>query len=606
MQILRTGDLVIARRARWRVADIRQHERCQVMRLIAVAPHAGIERRLIAPFDLLQPLRTTRTPRFVRTSAWHSACRSLLSSSEAGGSLHAAGSARVDVMPHQLEPALAIIRGLATRLLLADDVGLGKTIQAGLVCAELVRRGACERLLVLTPAGLRDQWLRELSDRFKLNVAVVDAPLLRRLASDLPVGTNPWITTPLAITTIDYVKRAEVLPAVASCSWDLVIVDEAHGVASDSDRRTAVEALTAAASYVMLLTATPHNGDAALFASLCRLGEVDGSPLVVFRRTRGQVGTATRRRIHVVAVHATDSERRMHALLERYGNELRRERRRDGRSEPLLALSVLHKRAFSSAWSLAESVERRVAALAPATTSPELQDVGLQLALPLDDPSGEAIGADQPPLWPDDLALADRALERRLLTPLLFAARLASRAESKLRRLAVLLRRVREPAVVFTEYRDTLLHLRQHLTRSSIVLHGALTRDQRSAALAAFASSPSAILLATDAAAEGLNLHRHCRLVINLELPWNPMRLEQRIGRVDRIGQTRTVHAFHLVAADAGELRIAERLRGRLAIAAADIAVPNPLGDEQLARAFLNGGRHHGARDAGSSRRRTH
>src|SRR5262249_32977515 len=159
------------------------------------------------------------------------------------------------------------------------------------------------------------------------------------------------------------------------------------------------------ASYVLLLTATPHNGDPRAFASLCHIGAVDDTPLVVFRRTRREVGVGGRRRVHLTRVRASADERRMHALLARYGRELRRERARDGLAMPLLALSVLHKRAFSSAWSLAESVRRRLEALAGHDAPPD----SLQLALPLDDPSGDLVRADEPPEWPDDLRLADAA-----------------------------------------------------------------------------------------------------------------------------------------------------------------------------------------------------
>jgi hypothetical protein len=290
----------------------------------------------------------------------------------------------------------------------------------------------------------------------------------------------------------------------------------------------------------------------------------------------------------------------MHALLTRYGDALRDERRHDGRGDPLLALSVLHKRAFSSAWSLAQSVERRLTAL----TRPDDASGGEQLALPLGDPTGDFVLVDQPPLWPDDLRMADRAHERRLLTALLSSARTASVAETKLRRLDTLLRRTREPAVVFTEYRDTLAHVRQRLTRPTVVLHGGLAREERVKVLAEFAAAPAAVLLATDAAAEGLNLHVHCRLVINLELPWNPMRLEQRIGRVDRIGQRRAVHAFHLIAEDTGEVRVLDRLRSRVAAAGADIGVSDPLGDHDervVASLVITGAEIDGTGDAGSA-----
>src|SRR5205807_7220175 len=126
--------------------------------------------------------------------------------------------------------------------------------------------------------------------------------------------------------------------------------------------------------------------------------------------------------------------------------------------------------------------------------------------------------------------------------------------------------------------RDTLLHLERALSGTAI-LHGGMSREERTASLEAFASGTRRILLATDAAGEGLNLHHACRVVINLELPWNPMRLEQRSGRFDRIGQTRRVHAVHLIARDCGETRILERLARRIAQARSDLGSPDPLGN---------------------------
>jgi superfamily II DNA/RNA helicase len=123
--------------------------------------------------------------------------------------------------------------------------------------------------------------------------------------------------------------------------------------------------------------------------------------------------------------------------------------------------------------------------------------------------------------------------------------------------------------------------MRERLARPAFVLHGGLTREERASVLASFARDPHGLLLATDAAAEGLNLHHHCRLVVNLELPWNPMRLEQRIGRVDRIGQRRTVHAFHLIARGTGESRLLGRLRARVGAAQAEFGAPDPLADER-------------------------
>jgi superfamily II DNA or RNA helicase len=584
------GDLVIVRRSRWRVADVRHYETCALVTLHG-AGHTGARavRRVVSPFDLIEPIDRVRRPRFVGSRSWRRACRAAIAAEIPAGGLVAGRAAAIDLLPYQLEPALAVVRGIGSRFLLADEVGLGKTIQAALVAAELIARGAIDRVLVLTPAGLRDQWVDELSRRFAIAGTRVDAPMLRRAAAGLPIGVNPWSTVAVAVASIDYVKRPEVLPAVASISWDLIVVDEAHTVAADSDRRQAAHALAARAPYVLLLTATPHSGDRDLFASLCAVGAMDDTPLVVFRRTRLDAGIAARRRVHIVRVHANAAERRMHAHLMRYAGAVRAERGPSRGADTLLALGVLHKRMLSSAWSLGQSVERRLVMLAGTAGADEAE----QLLLPLSDPAGELIGADQPPVWPSALVLADRERERVLLTALLTAAREAARTETKLTRLAALLRRTREPVVVFTEYRDTLLHVLRRIARPAVVLHGGLRREERAGALARFASTADVVLLATDAAAEGLNLHHHCRTIVNLELPWNPSRLEQRVGRVDRIGQPRTVHAFHLVAATTGESVVLDRLRARIAIAEADVQAANPLADRAhergIARVLFSG-----------------
>jgi len=573
---------VRVRGARWRIADIRTHEDCQVVTLAGTsAAHALVEQRVLAPFDDIEPIVRNRRPRFVRSGRWWRACRLLLADTAPPGALRSVHRARIEIMAHQLEPALSVVRGSGSRVLLADEVGLGKTIQAGIIVSELLVRGAADRVLVVAPAGLRDQWCEELAGRFRLEPYLADAASMRRLSATLPLGINPWITEPIVVTSVDYAKRPEVLPAVAAVCWDVVIVDEAHATAGDSDRQIAVGALTARAAYVLLLTATPHSGDARSFASLCRCGEA-GDQLLVFRRRRSDVRRGAIRRIHTVLVRTSPEERRLHALLDRYVAAVRAES-----AGAWLAASVLHKRALSSAWSLARSVEKRLSAL-DGSGPPS----GEQLQLPFANADGEFAGGDDEPAWPGGVGLADASREMRLLRLVLAAARVATARETKLNALVRLLRRAGEPAIVFTEYRDTLLHVRRTLSIPSLVLHGGLTRAERAASIRDFMAGGRPLLLATDAGAEGLNLHYGCRLVINLELPWNPMRLEQRIGRVDRVGQRRTVHAFHLVSASTAERRILARLKARVARAAADIGAPDPVGgieEQAIARIVVLG-----------------
>jgi SNF2 family DNA or RNA helicase len=581
MKILRAGMFVNARRRRWRVVEARAFDDCQLITLSGLGPgNAGHETSLLAPFDSIEPIQETVRPKRVRPARWRRACRRLLMDAFSDEQLREAARARIDLLPHQLEPAIALVRGHGCRVLLADAVGMGKTIQAGLALAELRARGMADRVLIVTPAGLRDQWADELARRFAIEAAVMDFRGVARRVSSLPHDVNPWTTVPVAIASIDYVKRAEVLSAVAACRWEAIVVDEAHGLAGDSDRHEAVAALAARTAYVILLTATPHNGDARGFRSLCAIGG-EQRPLLVFRRDRDALRTLSSRRVHRLLVRPSLEERQMHAALADFTRAVRAEHESADR-EMWLAMAVLHKRAYSSAQALERTVARRLAAIDPGWHPAE------QLELPLES-SSDADPLDAAPAWHPALRLRDRAHERHLLTVLREAAVAATAHESKLLALGRLLRRIREPVIVFTEFRDTLLHVAQSIDRPAALLHGGLSRQERLDALRAFSSGSRAILLATDAAGEGLNLQQTCRTVINLELPWNPMRLEQRIGRVDRIGQHRTVHAFHLIAADTGEHRLLSSLRLRIARARADIGAPDPLGDEPSTRQISDG-----------------
>jgi hypothetical protein len=278
-------------------------------------------------------------------------------------------------------------------------------------------------------------------------------------------------------------------------------------------------------------------------------------------------------------MHGALAELASAVLAERGGTD-----RADG--DRRLALSVFYKRALSSAYALEQSASRRVRSLAP-----DSAEAGQQLALPLDDETGELDPADAAPAFGGLLGplLKDEAAERRLLERVAGLALAAIPEQAKIAALRRLLRRLEklgERAIVFTEYRDTLLHVRDTVGGYArvVVVHGGMAAEERRVALEAFVSGNAQLLLATDAAGEGLNLHKTCRVVVNLELPWNPMRLEQRIGRVDRIGQTRRVHVFHLIAGGTREEWMLERLKRRLVQAGTDLGAPDPLGLEEADR----------------------
>ena len=465
--------------------------------------------------------------------------------------------AAIDILPFQLEPALALVRGRASRFLLADEVGLGKTIQAGLMLSELRVRGWCERALVVTPAGLRQQWAEELWRRFEIHATVVDASVLAARAESLPFDVNPWSVEPVAITSIDFLKQPEVLHGVVAQSWDVLIVDEAHQATVASQRHDAIDAVASRSRHVLLLTATPHAGDNRAYRALCGIGQLaKDDPILLFRRTRSVTGRRRTRRVHLLPVRLAAADIEMHRLLEGYLGRLWTIARRSGSSDAQLIAMVLAKRAFSSARSLVTSLERRLAALTERT------DLPAQLALPIDVDDDRS---DEPAL--PAAAVFERVDEERaLLRRIIDAASAALNGEPKMRVVARIVRRVREPLIVFTEYRDTLHAIRAAIEahRTITTLHGGQTPQERRQSVDDFTSGAADVMIATDAGSEGLNLQNNCRLVVNLELPWNPIRLEQRIGRVDRIGQSRTVHAINLLADGTAERTVLASLQRRI------------------------------------------
>jgi superfamily II DNA or RNA helicase len=570
---LAVGDVVSVRRQSWRIDAVEPFDACELLQLTgAGATNLGTRRRLLVPFDrVVSGDRPSRT-RAVAMRTWRAGCRHHIANAAPAAAAMQAIRASIDLLPHQLEPVLAILRGDSSRLLIADDVGLGKTIQAGLIIAELLARGAAARALVLCPSGVRDQWAGELAERFRLDARIADQDDLRRQRRELPLGVNPWAIAPLVVASFDYAKRTEVLPSVLACDWDILVVDEAHHASSPSERTRAVEALAARAAHVVLLSATPHNGDPRAFAALCSLGAYDDE-LLIFRRRRSDMGLDHARTVHRLDVRPTAEERQLHLRLARLERAVHREQ--PVTPDRALTLALLRKRALSSACALAQSVRRRIEHL----RSDAEGAMAVQLPLPLAD--YDVDDADKEPPWTSAL-FRDPDTEREHLTALLQAAQKASAAESKISALRRLLRRVKEPVLIFTEYRDTLAHIRASVAPTAAVIHGGMSRAERRAALASFGDA--GLLVATDAAGEGLNLQDRCRLVVNVELPWSPTRLEQRIGRVDRIGQRRRVHAIHLVSSGTYEERVLARLRQRVARAATAVGAANPLSDADWTR----------------------
>ena len=524
--------------------------------------NAGDRLRVVEPFDRPRPLANRKLCRRPRRAVLLSALAAI-TGARGRSRLWTAAAASIELWQYQLEPALAVIGG-ATRLLLADEVGLGKTVQAGLILSELAERGWVEHALIVCPAGLRDTWARELRDRFGIAATVLDQSSIADRIASLPPGISPWSGHAVAIASIDLVKRDEALGAIDKEPLDLVIADEAHHLSPGTDRGAAISRIASRVPWCVFVSATPHSGDRAAFEYLTSLGST-GEPMTIFRRRRRDVGVTTSRRLHVLAVKPTDAEASLLAAIEAYSRAIWSSRGREDRAVRLIAITMT-RRAASSKAAIERTLTRRLALLSNATPQPA------QTSLPWEE-------VDRSDDLEPDLMLSARGLEsvdeERIALEGLIALARRSVAGSKIRRLRRLLDTSREPALIFTEFRDTLDAVVAALSVSSRrvgFIHGGLSPDRRREAVNAFNGGRIDVLVATDAAGEGLNLHHRCRLVIDVELPWNPLRLEQRIGRVDRLGQQRTVHGIRLFHPGTIEGAVLEHLRGRHHRADRDIA----------------------------------
>ena len=543
------------------------------------------------------------------------------------GLLTGARFGRVALEAYQLAPVLRLLARPRPSLLIADDVGLGKTIEAGLVLLELMARRRASRILIVTPPGLMDQWRDELRDKFGLEFTLIEnAAGLSRIQTDLPAGTNPWDALPRVITSIDYLKKETVRNRALRKRWDLVIVDEAHALAESGTpenpyrtQRTRLGlALREAARGLLLLTATPHNGYSHSFRSLVELidptlAALSGSP----ERVRRRIETACIRRMKaqirrrladgreepvfpprtVRGIPVTPPTEAETELLRKVGSYCARTARDAAGTEDAelvgFAMQIVKKRALSSRAALAKTIEHRLEALRSEEAREEPPDRSELRDLQADLPLGEAAAerAARKILHsaiPRDERL--RTSEIRALNAIRKILRRLPTSDPKIEALLDELRRIfaenpTEKVIVFTEYRDTLEAVQARLDSDAafagryVILRGGLTRGQRLARQEAFEKPEVRLLLATDAASEGLNLQRQCRRVIHFELPWNPNRLEQRNGRVDRYGQTREPIIRYLYYPDSPEEDVLHQLVEKIERMAADrISTPDVLG----------------------------
>lgn len=520
----------------------------------------------------------------------------------------------IEIEDYQLDPLVRAVQMPRVNLLIADDVGLGKTIEAGLVVQELIVRHRACTVLVVCPSALQVQWRDQMRDKFGLEFRIVDAQLLHDLRRSRGIHANPWIHFPRLITSIDFIKRdrplrllREVLPAEGAVKYprpfDILVVDEAHNIAptgrgkyaTDSQRTRALRTLAPHFEHKLFISATPHNGYPESFTALLELlddqrfargVEPDRAQLgaVMVRRMKSELTREfdgkprfPERQIAPLVVDYADEEKNAHAWLKEYSRS-RQERTQDDvdRYAAEFVLKLLKKRLFSSPAAFRRTLEQHWSSLnahkanraLPKPTRSVLQQSFDHIDEELADDDEYEISLDDAALTGTRLLTELTPQERALLQKLRqWAERSTARADSKARTLLDWLHTTIKPngawsserVIIFTEYRATQNWLYELLVAEglagderTLMLYGGMETEKREHIKAAFQAHPSEsrvrILLATDAASEGIDLQNHCHRLVHYEIPWNPNRMEQRNGRLDRHGQRDNVEVFHFVS----------------------------------------------------------
>ena len=520
-------------------------------------------------------------------------------------------SSGVIPLPHQLHVLNRAVSDNNVRYILADEVGLGKTIEAGLIIEELKARGLIKRILVVCPTGLVTQWSIEMEEKFGEKFRIIlpeDYDTIRKITDNDDVyGQFDQVISPMdSIKPLE--KRIgwteerieqyneERIYSIINSGWDLVIIDEAHRVAGSTGevaRYKLGNLLAAASPYLLLLTATPHNGKTEPFLRLIRLVDEKAfpnmkavvkeqvAPYVIRTEKREAIDNNgnllfKNRNTHIVELHWDErhsQQRKLYEMVSSYvSKNYNKALRNRGKNMWVIFLLIMMQRLVtSSTTAVRQSLQKRIKILEEQAFRYESMTEAAFVEIDLEENMEEAIAAISMDIKSEieDLnqivAVAQQAEYQYLdvkVEPLLSIVDDIF-AEDRNRKL-----------IIFTEFVATQQYLSKLLKDrgySTSLLNGSLSIEERNLVLAEFREETN-ILISTDAGGEGLNL-QFANYMINYDLPWNPMKIEQRIGRVDRIGQQRDVEIYNFVLADTVETRVKDVLEEKLSVILREIGI---------------------------------
>lgn len=530
---------------------------------------------------------------------------------ETAGGLLSSLSSNLIPLPHQMHVLNRVLANHSIRYILADEVGLGKTIEAGMIIKELKTRGLIKRTLVVAPTGLVTQWASEMQEKFHETFTIImpsDFDTIRRVTDNDDVYSQfDQIITPMdSIKPLE--KRAgwseeniakyneERIFSIVNSGWDLIIIDEAHRVAgssSDVARHKLAKLLAKASPYLLLLTATPHNGKTEPFLRLVRLLDDKAFPNVqsivkeqvapYFVRTEKReaidnYGNKLFKNRITHFVELTWDERHsfqkdLYQFVSNYVSKTYNKALRNRKRNMCLIflLIIMQRMVTSSTAAILKSLERRLEVLRTQSmkigslTEEDLSELNIE------DDAEEALEAIS-------LDVKEEIDELEWIVTIAKQAEFQHpdiKVESLLDTIdAVLVEDSAQKIIIFTEFVGTqeyLVRLLENYNYEVCYLNGSMSIEDRNIALRDFRNRAN-IFISTDAGGEGLNL-QFANIVINYDLPWNPMKIEQRCGRADRIGQTRDVHVFNFSVTDTVENRVRQVFKDKLAIILNELGV---------------------------------
>ena len=505
----------------------------------------------------------------------------------------------VSIESFQLDPVVRAIDMARVNLLIADDVGLGKTIEAGLVIQELLIRHRARSALVVCPASLQEKWRVEMAEKFGLEFRILDSDYVREIRRKRGIHANPWTSFPRLIVSMDWMKLGEPLRLLKEAlpieptyprKFDILIVDEAHNIApsgagkyvSESLRTKAIRLISPHFEHKLFLSATPHNGYPESFSSLLELldsqrfsRDVKPTPeqlkRVMIRRLKTDLVDESGNRIYPtrnlqpLRIEYTVDESQIHRQLHEYARSLvKTVEGTDRQFGAEFVLKLLKKRLFSSPAAFATTLAKHRNTIEQGKRASKIKKMDeriLRSAIQranedyaddakFEDASHEAL--EQATSQSIELSKEQKQLLQALST---WADKEKNKADSKAKAIFQWIEEHlkenggwnNKRVILFTEYRATHAWLEQLLTSHGYggdriaSIHGGMDDDEREKVKNAFQAHPDnapvRILLATDAASEGIDLQNHCNYLIHVEIPWNPNVMEQRNGRVDRHGQ---------------------------------------------------------------------